>query len=214
MKWQTLPAKEFKRRLSTIRNSMKASEIEALLIFGGGGTSTGNVRYVSNWYSNSIYNQSLLLLPVDEDPILFIRLQPYRAKQLSWITDIRQSGRTGHIAFVDDCETELKKMHLSKSKIGLVGNPDETWREIAGDKLKRRLPKASFVEGDAILSSLRIIKSTAEIDMMRHTCLLVDLSLSEFKNCLKEGKTDFQALGAGEFVARSKGAEEMLNFLG
>lgn len=193
---------------------MKVAEIDVLLVFGGGGTSTGNVRYLSNWYSNSIYNQSLLLLPIDEDPVLFIRLQPYRAKQLSWITDIRQSGRTGYAELTEDCMVALNQMYFGKSRIGLVGNINETWRGMAEDKFKRDLPEASFVDGDKILSTLRSIKSSEEIEAIRRACVLVDLSLNAFRNNLSEGKTDFQVLGAGEFAARSEGAEEMLNFLG
>lgn len=206
--------REFERRVRAVRNAMKHKNLDVILIFGAGGTSTGNVRYLSSWYSRSIYNQTLLVLPLESDPILFIRLKPYRAKRVSWIDQIHESGKPGHLELAKDCKSTLKSLRLADGHIGLLGSLEETWRGILEVKLKRMLPQAVFEDADELLLTQRLIKSPVEIEKMVNTGSLVNSSLQAFREVLCKEKTEFEVISESEYVARSKGAEEMLNYIG
>lgn len=209
-----VPVKEYDKRLDRTKSGMKSKSIDALLIFGDGGTSTGNVRYLTNWYSLSIYDQSLLIVPINLSPILFIRLRPDRAKQISWIEDIRESGKPDYLQLVHDCLRVMRELDLHRGHIGVVGSLEETWRGIVEPELRKKLPEATFETCDDILQTQRLTKTATELMMMRRAAHLVDGSLRAFRSCLSLGMTDFEAIARGEYEARSNGAEYMLNFIG
>ncbi len=210
----SISIQEFRQRIKAVRQAMQRKEMDAILVFGAGGTSTGNVRYLSNWYSRSIYDQSLLILPDGSDPILFIRLKPYRAKQVSWIEDIRQSGRSGPSELIKDVVKTLERLGVTDGRLGVVGSFHETWRGIVEPKLRKQLVKAKFADADEILSLERQEKSSNEIEIMKMASLLIDSAFQTLRTNLILGKTDFEIIAECEYIARKSGAEDMLNLIG
>jgi Xaa-Pro dipeptidase len=210
----TISQHECKQRTEAVKRAMQKKKIDAILIFGAGGTSTGNVRYLSNWYSRSIYDQSLLILTAESTPTLFIRLKPYRARQVSWINDIRESGKSGCLELFKDLAQTLEKLGVTDGCIGVVGSFHETWRGLLEYKLRKGFPNAKFVDADEILQTQRLIKSPKEIELMTKSATLVDSAFQALRANLAKGRTDFEVIAESEYIARKNGAEDMLNLIG
>src|SRR5579859_1839199 len=115
-----IPDREFKDRLSTLRNGMQRSNLDALFIFS---QRRGHVTYVSGYRPNYHTNSAIIVLPLKGDPILWIKF-PFdlpRARAMSWFTEIRASASEEQARMVSQCAEAIRALGLERSRIGLVG---------------------------------------------------------------------------------------------
>src|SRR5262245_47336752 len=83
-------------RVGRLREAMHAAELDAVVVYAAPAvlqqvTSTsGNVRYLTNWAPSHTLRHSLLFLPLVGDPVLFVHYPIFPAcEQDLWVTDIR-----------------------------------------------------------------------------------------------------------------------------
>src|SRR6516165_11841259 len=114
-----IPETEFKDRLSALRNSMRRRNLDVLLIFS---QKQGHVAYVSGYRPNYQTNSAIIFLPLEGDPILWIKF-PFdlpRAKAMSWFNDTRASVSEEPERMVAQCAEAIRARGLERSRIGLV----------------------------------------------------------------------------------------------
>ncbi len=75
------------------------------------------------------------------------------------------------------------------------------------DGLNSAYPNAEIVRSDAIMTTLRSIKSESEIACMKEGFRITELAISEVLNSLRPGMTELQAVGIAQKVIYENGAE-------
>lgn len=200
---------EYHRRLRCVREVMKEDELGALLIYSW---KRGGTRYLAGYYPNYVANVALAVVPLHEDPTLFIRF-PFdldRAKRMCWFADVRASGNLEAIA--SDAADRICDRRLHRARIGLVDG-DETMSELPykiHDGLKNLLPQATLVDACQLLLSIRLIKSPSEFTMLRKAAEVTDRAVRAASEILAPGVNEYEVIASAEAAARAAGAAQSL----
>ena len=203
---------EFAARRRAAAGKAADEGFDALLVWSRGGGTTdayGDVYYLTNFHSlfpvvpdTSTWasrGHSALILPVDGEPVL---LTDYH-------DDPEDRVKVADIRTVPDLTTGtvevLKEMGLLDKKIGLVGRQTflvsalRRMEEAAGNQWLNLEP------ADGILERLRLIKTPAEMDHLRHAASVGVKWMDATMNALVEGNTEGDAVGEGLRVLAANG---------
>lgn len=167
-----MPRAERDRRWDKLRKKMLMANIDALILLGNDiywGMGMANLRYLLQVDAQI---GAYAIFPMTGDPIVWhsvVHMNRPTSPYLSintWIDDFRDFGGLAPIA------DELKSRGLDRGKLGLVGfsSTIQVAETILHDdvvNLEKLLPNATFVNASAMLQEMRIVKSEAEIDMLR-----------------------------------------------
>ncbi len=199
---------EGRRRWKRIRELMYDRQIDCLLI--GGSTYNyrsgyGDIRYVSNAIPNS--DDAYLIFPCRGDPILYVWsiLSQYHCEKTSWMEiDHCQATQNGH-TYPQLLAQRLKDLGLEKGRLGVVDQ--YSWFLYAYERLKERLPLATFVDAGEILRAVRRVKGQAELEYVRKAVELADIGWEALKNAVRPGVTKFELIAELECAMVKNGAE-------
>ncbi len=194
---------EFAERRSRAASGARHAGLDGLLVCsrGGGGLDRyADVSYLSNHYTQFPFipdypgawtarGHTFIVLPVDGRPHLII--------------DVPDDGR---ISFGDDpviytdlviesTIEALKKAGLEKSRIGLVGG--DTLAYAWAKRLEEALPAMRIEPADGILSLLRSVKSSAEIEALRKSSVLGSRMIEAMLGVAQPGASHGEIVAAG-----------------
>jgi Xaa-Pro dipeptidase len=185
---------EYANRYERLQSLMKVAKLDAILI-----TNHQNVNYFAGvtsilaglpgGYGN--VRPLIVLLPADADPVVIVQFTDYgNAKANSWIEDVRSWTR---LPFNTDLlEEVLREKGLVKARIGMefsrelhLGMPYNDFQ-----KLKQQLPDVQFTDASDQIWQLRMVKSKAEIDLVRSAANITARSLRENLPLVVEGMSE------------------------
>jgi len=203
---------ERNRRYDELRKIMRKEGIDALVVVGNNHYtgnpfySTGNFRYLTDFFIFSLYG--LLLFFRESDPVMLVpmELQETFAQKYSWINDIRISPN-----YPDTVTQILDEKGLSKGRIGIVSMdsiPASTYLS-----LRKNLPKADFYDAASILLPMRFIKGEEEIRLMKKAAELNDGAYKEVLTRLRPGMKEYEVAGVIEGYHRGNGADKTFNLV-
>ena len=189
---------EYEQRLANVRREVNASKLDALIVFS---QKRSHVRYLSGYHPNYHTHSALLLLPLKQDPILWIKFgfDLARAKAASWIKDIRVAERETNNSLVTGCAKAVRDLNLEKARIGIVAS-DMAVDELSvslRDCLGTELPNVEFELACDLLNSIRAVKSPAEVKYLRDAAQVADAVADGLRAAIKPGSSDLQAVVAG-----------------
>lgn len=186
---------------------------DAIVVWGRGGTAAdfyGDVLYLSNHMSAfpmqtdnlpvwSARGHSALVLPVGGDPILIVDIHDHRPDLIA-VTDTRVGlnvpAKLGEV---------LLEAGLGGARLGLVGR--ESLLLSSYHILSETLGAApDFVPADDILEAMRLIKSPAELLLMREAAQIGVIAMTDMLAAVRDGATEAEIAGEGwRTVARAGG---------
>lgn len=187
-------------RVQKISQWMKEADVQVSFL-----TSTENVFYLSNFYSDP--HERLLGVAVfqEEEPFLIC---PAMEKE-----DARKSGWPYEIIGYSDIENpwEFVQNAVSKrvGKISRIAVEKEHLNVERYEELSHLFPSASFVSAEEKLRQLRMIKDEKELSIIREACALADYAIEVGCSEIKEGKTELDVLAAIEYALKKKGVAAM-----
>jgi Xaa-Pro dipeptidase len=202
---------EFQERQRRALGEARERGLAALLVWARMGTDMyrfGDVAYLTNhhgpvgdfqdahgWIGHG-YNP--LILPVDGDPVLVVDLPPGDPSVVA-VDDIRFSMNIPR-AVAD----ALREKGLDGERIGLVGQ--QTLLALSRDIMEETLgQKLDLQPADDILERMRMVKSEAEVALMRNAisvgCECMDLMMDAVSAGVTEG--DIVAEGLRHLVANN-----------
>jgi Xaa-Pro aminopeptidase len=200
---------EYNSRLSLIRQAMDNADLEGLLVYSW---RRNQIRYVSGYAPNYVANVGMAVVPLREDPTLFIRF-PFdleRAQAMCWFADVRDSGDIPEM--VQDVVSRLSELHLDQSSVGIVGG-DNTMDELPYTLFKQlqdALPAVRFRDVRQLLMDIRLTKSPSECSLLRRSASVADRAIVASEKVLIPGASERSVVAAAEAEARSLGAEDCL----
>jgi Xaa-Pro aminopeptidase len=207
----SIPRDEYRTRRKRAVEAAREAGLDGLLVWSVGGSrldSFGDVFYLTNHYAteSKTYNlrphwtgfgHAAVVLPVDGEPVLLVHKPDWR-DDLVVVDDVRVCADL--YARVADC---LEEKGLSEGRLGLVREeyvPLPFHRE-----LSTRFPRLRTEPADEVLERMRVVKSPAEIEMMRHASAVSVEVMNAMLEAVAVGRTDGDLAAIGFHVATSLG---------
>lgn len=205
-----IPHTEFGERRAELRTRLADRGLDGVLVVsrGANGADWGaDVVYLTNHYSPfpqipdlppvwSGRGSAGVVMPVDEDASLVVEIPDWR-RDLVVCDDVRfRADLWAGIA-----ET-LGDRGLGSGRIGLIGR--ESVPHIAIDRISRAFPDIEFVWADDIIESMRLVKSPAELDLVRESVRVGSEMVAAFLEAAVPGATEADCVVA----AFSKGVPQ------
>ena len=201
-----LSLQEKERRYGLIRQGMAANGLDAILVIGNAQIyQKGFVKYITN-YRSILYNL-VVILPREGEARLLVPspVQKYWAGFLGWIQHVEEQ-----VPGLNETLTRsLKEMGLSKANVGLINDrtmPADTYRS-----LMREFPDAEFSDATSVIEEPRMIKSLEELELVRGSTRLADLSFKVLAEILKPGITEREIIAEVDRDLISGGAEDIFH---
>ena len=212
-----LPREEFQSRIARLREIMSRDGTDIFIIYGDE-YRRENLRYVSNYWP--IFERGLLCVGMDRDPILLASPEcEHLARDMSAWPDIRLVREVGMSYVPEEVEfTNIRFTTVRDVVAELQGREKVDQVKICGidamsvvlyERLKGMLGDATIENGDSILYGLRLVKTAAEVEMLKEAWRVCDAGYKAVLDTDIVGLTENQAAAIGEKAARDAGAEHI-----
>ena len=195
---------EYRQRIESLARLARESDLDGVVL-----TAESNIDYFSGYRHHAPW--TLFARPffevVDADGHAVLIGHSFITPEMertSAVADIRTYTRSGSAGceFLADC---LRELGLARGRLGAELGYEQrlgvSWEDF--EKLKRALPQARFVDAAALIWRLRMIKSPAELALMRRAA---DITAHAFAACFevaRVGVTEHElARVAGETMMR------------
>ena len=200
-------AQEMERRAELARELMDRSELDALVLYGSGG-STANIRWLCGHEELVV---GYLVMPREGEPLLLVSYLNHlpNARELS---TVRAEWGGFHPA-------EAVAEHLracGARRAGLVGvdSAFELGMPYAHhDRLRAGAPGVELVDATAAFEALPIVKSEEEIELLRHAARLTDDGFAALVAAARPGVAEYELVAACEHAYRRQGGELGISFI-
>jgi Xaa-Pro dipeptidase len=199
---------EIDRRVESLRMGMKEEGLSALIVFSSVFHGyKGACRYISNY--RLMTRKQYLVLPLSGDPALIVPTlgQEFRAREASWITDVRSGGDSE--GMVREVAAVLKAAGLDAGAVGVV-NLNTSLPFYDHQCLSAALPRATFRDSTALFDSVRFVKSPEEIELMRETTEIADRCYERLVKIIRPGIDEREVMAEIDGLLGFEGAEDIL----
>jgi Xaa-Pro aminopeptidase len=210
-----IPKAEFEDRISRIQAVLEAQNLGALMVYGDE-YRRENLRYVSNFWP--IFERGACFIPKVGKPILAGAPEGERyAREMYPWPDVRNIREFACVSVPEEIEYPLatfsslreiiREVLCGEMQLGIVGKFDMPGPIF--DRVQNALPGVVIVEADSILQDLRLLKSANEVACLREAGRIACLGYETLVASAVPGKTELEATGAAEGIARAAGAESI-----
>lgn len=193
---------EFRQRLARFQDLMREDDIDVLVV-----TMPEHLNYLTGFDPLGIYLFSAVLLTQDcTEPVLITnKCEQGLAFSQCWIRDIRiWAHGQDPIAVTIDAMRELGVTIANRIGVEMANwYLHATWYE----QLRTAFPASTFADGTQIGHTVRMIKSPAEIELIRRAAAYADLGLATAAQNLKPGVSEHQ-LNAHALAAMAEAGSE------
>ncbi len=194
--WAALTAEHVEK----VKAAMAERELGMLAV-----NNIDNVRYLTGYSTVSgpfMVHANWAVVAADLDHAILFGFNFYTPsirKAFTWLPDIRDLP-----ASMPQAIAELAaEQGLSNGRIGYDGYLSYG----LGKELEELLPDAELVSGDDALMQARMIKSEAEVEIIRRAIAIGEMGMRAGIDACIEGNMEFQASAAADHAMRSFGAE-------
>ena len=181
---------EYQRRYDLVLDNMKGAKLDALLVH-----SPENITYLTGYETPGYYGYHCLVIARGEQPVLVGRRIEIltNVPEFSWLTStaIVEDHRTP----VDVTAGVIEKLGMARRKIGVEKSgwffPINEY-----ESLQARLSRSRLVDGSGLIESARVVKSDAEVEMIRQGVAIADKSAIAGIRATKPGVSEDQIAAA------------------
>jgi len=196
------------RRYRIIRDEMALQDLDALIVISSAQINEkGFVRYLTN-YRHILYNLVVIFPRSGESRLLVPSpVQKYWAGLLSWMGDVEEEVPTLSEAL---CRN-LREMGLHGARLGVINTkimPADTYLT-----LKEAFPRATFADATSIIETARMVKSKAELALVKQTAALADLSFRVLGDVVRPGITEREIVAMIDKALIEAGAEDVFHLI-
>ena len=213
-----LTLNEFKQRVENIRKLMKKESVDAFLVYGDE-YRRENLRYVSNYWS--IFDRGMLVIGLEGEPILLVAPEGENvAREMSIWKDIRLIPEVEPAYIPDKIDYGLASYtSLANVLFELSGKKKPKHIKICGidampvvtyEAIRAVADSAKIGNGDDDIYRMRLIKSPAEVGLLKRVWEICDIGYKAILDAEIVGLTEIQAAAVGEKAARDAGAEHIV----
>ena len=205
----TISEAEYRQRWAKFQQKMEESDLDLLLVYGDDRAFFGNahVRYLSNYAVH--FEPAVIIMGRRGEPAMvtgpenkaYAQLESH-IKEVHSVREFALPGFEYPFADLTSFENVVRKIigHARPKKIGIVG-----WNEIPHqmfETLKRLYSACEFVNANRISIEVRMVKSPAEIKIIRRAYEIADAGLQACISAVREGAAEYEVALAGEYAMR------------
>ena len=180
---------EYKERLKKTKQSMQQKGIELLI-----SQDTNNMNYLTGYDAWSFYYSQCVLVHIDlEEPICFVRAQDAGGayiktylKRENIIVYKEKYIHTWPTHPYDALIDFIKERKWEKTNIG-VEMDSHYFTAFCYEKLKQGLPNANIKDSKRLVNWVRLIKSDAEINLMKGAAKISENAMKVAMNSINPG---------------------------
>ena len=196
---------DYSKRIKRIREKMDLMDIDVLI-----GTRMVSVTFVSGAFVP--WRAAVLVSRDGHVELINFLIDQERVKVESWLEQVSAYAPLPGMDMLDIAIHQIKASGWDKGRIGveLGHSPRGNTGYLTSteyDLLKENLPRATFVNANAIIDEAGYIKDPEEIMMMRQATAMADSAIALVGKSLTLGMTEAQAVGIGEMELRRLGSE-------
>lgn len=207
-----LPLEEFKRRQAEAQRKINERKLDGLLVHSDE-AEFANVRYFSDYWP--IFESAGVFIPAEGEPTLLIGPESETfARDHSVIQNIkkilyyRESAEPDYPNIPLDKFEDIFKSANNGRGIKRLGIAGYTAMSVAVyDAARKALPNAEILKADDLMYEMRMIKSEAEIEMLKEGFRISDLAVADVLDRIRPGMTELQAVGIAQESFYRNGAE-------
>jgi len=171
------PREEFAGRLERLRAAMRSRSVDVMLL------DDAEILAYFTGYETSLNRYRACLVPAEGEPVMVLRAldaEPFRSQ--AWFDACVP---------VADTENPLEKVAAVLRPFAAIGfDPGSHALTVGGfDELRQLLPQARFVPMRGVPWELRLIKSAAEIALIRTAAGILDRTMREVIHAVEPGAT-------------------------
>lgn len=205
------PKAEFERRLTRAQRAMKATGLDAMFF-----TTEAEVRYFTGF--RTLFWQSptrpwFLVVPGEGQPIAVVPEIGAALMAETWIDDIR-TWASPHAT--DDGVSLLADVLKRFSVVGMPMGRESSLRMAVTDfeKLRNGLPGTRFTDCTPQVRELRMVKSEAEIEVLRRICTIASDAFDQAPDLFHIGQPLSEAFRAFRIALLRAGADDVPYLVG
>ena len=204
--------KEYQQRMAKFQANIRAAKLDAALVHANE-ADFANVRYLTEYWPT--FESAGVFVPAEGEPVLIIgpESEAYAQRRsvvqnIAMMVEYRESAEPEYpgIPVAHYPDVVKKAMGRRKlKKLGLVGfsvMPLPVYFS-----LQRELPDVKLIKADETLSALRIIKTAAEIKLMRKAYEISEKAIDAILGEIKPGMTELQVIGIAQREIYKHGGE-------
>ena len=200
-----LSPSERARRFASLRAIMRQADADALIIVSRGIVGhRGLIRYISDFQVPS--RQVFGVFLGDADPIMVVQPPSHgeALKRVAGLADVRARPRP-----IEEVADILAGMPRSPRRV-LVAGLNTAMQVVDYFHLSERFADAKIEDATASVERLWLVKSAAEIELMREASRVADQGYLKFLEVVRPGRTEREVVADVEAALRYGGASEML----
>jgi Xaa-Pro aminopeptidase len=193
---------ELAGRVAAVRSAMAKQDIDVLLAYGAHRDyHPADLRYLARWYCVE-EETSCLVIPADGPTVLLTDASwdLQRAEAEAYADGFQLSHDLG-----TDLARIIAELPSDSSRIGIAGLrvfPAPVYNALAA-----ALPNAELIDASELTARLRMVKSPAELELLRAASRISDRAMQAGLAEVRAGNTEIQVAAAAEAVVRAAGAE-------
>jgi Xaa-Pro dipeptidase len=196
-----LPLAEYRRRYDAVMDSMRKLRLDGFIV-----RCPENICYITGHETSGYYTYQALILSADE-PILVIRwIEEPNAFEYSWLTQTLTVK--DHQDPLAEVAALLERMSLADKRLGVeLSAHFVTAAEY--QRMSPLLPKATLVDASGLVEEHRMIKSEAEIEVMREAARIVEAGVRAGIDAVAPGVSEDHIAAEAHRVMIENGGEYM-----
>ncbi len=194
---------EYARRDAATREVMRASGVDALILYGTPGLDS-EVQYLSGF---RVTREAILVYPLDGSPALYIEYFNHtpHARRIITRADVRWGGDD----LAATVAADLRERGLAAARLGYAGMlPVQRYL-----RLHQALSQAELVDVGGDLRRLRLVKSDEELAFLREGARLTDRAAVALAEQTRPGLTEHDLIAIIEGAYLSAGGQTGIHYL-
>lgn len=181
---------EVQARISRLQENMRNAKMDAFLV----------TQNVDLYYLTGSMQTGYLFVPVEGDPVYYVRRSLVRAREESAVP-VAPLGSLR--TFGDRLAQDFK--HVLAKERPVVGLTKDTTPALIAERLMSILPQADWTDGSALIRAVRMIKSRHEIEKMKAAAAVVNKAFERSLEYIREGMPEYELAARIEFDLRMNG---------
>ena len=184
---------EYENRLDNIQKLMHESRMDAILL-----TTQADIEYYTGFKTQFFQSPTrpwYVLIPSNEKPKAIIPTIGESGMRRTWLDDIqtwispnpKDDGISLLLSTIKSLTKKHKCLGVPKSQESVLRMPLDDY-----ENLVKSLDGIEIKDANKILRQVRLIKSTAEIEKIKHICQLTSQGFKDLNHLLKAGESEHE----------------------